>query len=82
MRLSLHFVLATTLVTLVTSGFAVLPPKYLGIKDFDKCLTDRQVDTYRALCIPASKPNACPRASWKQLRLLNGQDRIPRCSEK
>lgn len=82
MRLSLHLVLATTLMTMVTSSFAVLPPKYLGIKDFDKCLTDRQVDTYRALCIPASKPKACPRLSWKQLRSLKGQDRIPRCSEK
>lgn len=82
MRLSLRFVLATALMTIVTSSFAVLPPKYLGIKDFDKCLTDKQVDTYRALCIPANKPKACPKSSWKQLRSLSGQDRIPRCSEK
>jgi len=82
MRLSLHFVLATTLMTIVTSSFAVLPPKYLGIKDFDKCLADKQIDTYRAWCIPARKPNDCPKSSWKQLRALSGQDRIPRCSEK
>lgn len=82
MRLSLHFVFATTLMTGFTNGFAALPPKYLGIKDFDKCLTDKQVDTYRAWCIPVRKPKACPKSSWKQLRSLSGQDRIPRCSEK
>jgi hypothetical protein len=58
---------------------AALPPKYLAIKDFDRCLTEQDMGSYRAWCLPAKKPAACPQASWQQLNQLTGPDKVPDC---
>jgi hypothetical protein len=59
--------------------FAMLPPKYLSIKDFKSCLATKDMDTWTAWCIPAEKPDACPDESWQQLNSLTGKDKVPNC---
>jgi hypothetical protein len=63
------------------SASAALPPKYLSVPDFDRCLSqaDAPGGTYRTWCLPPSKAAACPAASWKQLRALTGQQALPPC---
>ncbi|MEB4636807.1 hypothetical protein [Burkholderia contaminans] len=63
-----------------SSCLAGLPPKYLSVEKFDKCLADKQVNTSRAWCLPEKKPDTCPGSSWDQLRQLKGRDKIPRCA--
>ena len=58
---------------------AALPPKYLAIKDFDRCLTEQDMGSYRAWCLPAKKPATCPESSWQQLNRLTGPDKVPSC---
>lgn len=64
-----------------TSCFAALPPKYLAIKAFNKCLAQKQIDTYQVWCMPEKKAKACPSASWKQLHALKGKEAIPLCTQ-
>ncbi|STQ91163.1 hypothetical protein EV682_103349 [Iodobacter fluviatilis] len=80
-KISAIFLLAITAGTAVNSA-AALPPKYLEIKDFKKCLKDKAVDSYYILCMPDKKPATCPRASWKQLNALTANDRVPACAQK
>jgi hypothetical protein len=67
---------------LSANSFAALPPKYLQIKDFKKCVKEKEVDSYRIVCMPEKKLTACPRASWKQLNALTENDKIPACTQK
>ena len=59
---------------------AALPPKYLGVKDFKQCLATQPIDTYRVWCMPEQQPENCPTASWQELKVLDGRDRIINCS--
>jgi hypothetical protein len=47
--------------------FAVLPPKYLTVPAFDKCLKEKKVDSHTAWCLPKNKPVTCPKESWAKL---------------
>lgn len=77
-----HLIIASTCLTLLpTISHAVQPPRYLQVNGFEKCLAEQSKGTYSAWCMPSSKVNACPRASWKQLRALKGPDAVPRCSK-
>lgn len=62
------------------SAQAVPAPKYLMVKDFRLCLASEPVGTYRRLCLPAEKPEACPAESWAQLKGLTGVDRMEACA--
>lgn len=73
---------AVVLTAVATSCFAVLPPRYLSVEHFDKCLADKQVRTFRVWCMPEKKPATCPSSSWEQLRMLKGRDEIPSCAKK
>ncbi|WP_156455135.1 hypothetical protein [Janthinobacterium sp. B9-8] len=64
------------------NSFAALPPKYLEIKDFKQCLQEKEINSYRIVCMPKKKLAACPRASWKQLNALTENDKIPACVQK
>ena len=61
---------------------AVQPPRYLAIPAFEKCLAEQQNGTFQTWCMPATKPQACPQASWRELRQLKGGDRLPSCHER
>lgn len=67
------------LMGVVVNVCAVLPPKYLAIKDFKQCLGSKDMGTWSAWCLPSKKPDACPADSWKQLTQLTGKERVPNC---
>jgi hypothetical protein len=67
------------LAAIASGSSAALPPKYLAVKDFKRCLAVQQFATYRAWCMPTAQPESCPAASWAELIALTGNDRIPAC---
>jgi len=60
-------------------GAQMLPPKYLSIPDFQKCLATKNMGTWQSWCMPAKKPSVCAEQSWQQLNSLTGKDRVPDC---
>lgn len=55
-------------------------PRYLSVLQFATCLGEQNMGSYRAWCLPAAKPAACPEPSWQQLNQMTGPDRLPACS--
>jgi leader peptidase (prepilin peptidase) / N-methyltransferase len=51
----------------VRIGGNVLPPAYLAVADFKKCLATQSMGTWEAYCLPETKPDSCPQASWDSL---------------
>ncbi|MCL5261024.1 MAG: hypothetical protein M1561_05020 [Gammaproteobacteria bacterium] len=70
---------AALLLIISASIFAVLPPKYLSVKNFKQCLGTKNMGTWSAWCMPATKPATCPDNSWKELNKLTGRDRLSNC---
>lgn len=70
-----------TLLLLVMAGAAnaALPPQYLSVPQFDRCLATQDHGSYQSLCMPAKRPKACPADSWAQLSALTGAQRVPAC---
>lgn len=58
---------------------ASLPPKYLNVPQFNKCLGTKEVGTIQQWCLPSKRMDQCPEPSWEQLRNLTGRDRLPDC---
>jgi len=77
-----HLALAATLAALALPVYAVLPSAYLSVPDFKQCLSEQSEGSYSSWCLPAKKPKACPRLSWRQLRALQGNDAVPACRAK
>jgi len=71
--------IALLLASVTSASSAVLPPKYLAVKDFKQCLATQQINSYSAWCMPSEKPQSCPQASWDELKALTGADRVPDC---
>jgi len=61
-------------------GTAALPPKYLSVPAFKRCLATQSKGSYQVWCLPASRPEACPRSSWASLTDLQGPDQLPACA--
>lgn len=61
------------------SSATVVPPKYLGVSDFQSCLETVQVGSHEQWCMPSEKPANCPAESWEQLGGLEGDDALPSC---
>lgn len=61
---------------------AALPPKYLAVEDFKRCLATQEINGYRAWCLPPEKPVDCPPPSWAELKALAGNDQLPACPVK
>jgi len=76
------FLIAAWLSASAASSHAALPPKYLEVNEFGKCLAEQSGGTYTAWCMPVKRPKACPRPSWEQLRALKGHDAVPPCPAK
>ncbi|MDW5417710.1 hypothetical protein R6242_14160 [Iodobacter sp. CM08] len=81
MKWSLNKLLLSALLLSLSAmeSFAALPPKYLAVKEFKKCLGSKQIETYSAWCMPAKKTAICSKESWSQLKALRGKDKLPSC---
>lgn len=62
-----------------TAALTALPPAYLQVDGFQRCLGEQTVGTHRQWCLPVTRPAQCPEASWQQLNQLQGRDRVPAC---
>lgn len=58
---------------------AVQAPQYLSIPNFQQCLSKQSMGSYDAVCMPAARPAQCPAASWRSLRRLSGDQKVPVC---
>lgn len=65
-----------TVIALVFSSFvllhanvtyAVLPPAYLQIKNWQLCTATQSYGRWQGVCLPTTRPNACSRKSWLAL---------------
>ena len=56
-----------------------LPPKYLSVPSFQKCLGNytKLGDGHSQWCLPKAKPNECPDASWEQVGKVFEGDQCP-----
>lgn len=59
---------------------AALPPKYLEVSDFQRCLGKESHGTYTTWCLPSERPETCVSASWQALVKLQGKDAVPSCT--
>ena len=59
----------------------VLPPAYLKVKQFKRCLGQSNQGTWQAWCLPSKRPQACPTSSWQQLNQSPYNDGLTACSE-
>jgi|GEM_PF-5528482 len=48
-------------------GAESMPPTYLNIPDFKKCLGTKVEGSATFYCFPGTKPDSCPQASWDML---------------
>jgi hypothetical protein len=60
-------------------GNKVLPPKYLSVPQFKKCLSQKDMGTYKSWCLPEHQPKGCPDASWERLKY--NKDQLPYCTK-
>lgn len=72
-------VVALLSTTMSTVSFATPTPKYLGIKNVQKCLSEVSRDDATFVCMPQKKPAACTSSSWKKLKSLKGDQKVPAC---
>ncbi|MCL5260648.1 MAG: hypothetical protein M1561_03050 [Gammaproteobacteria bacterium] len=71
--------LLSVLLLCSVSVYAVLPPKYLSVPNFQSCFATKNMGSWTAWCMPATKPEGCPDASWQALNSLTGRDRMQSC---
>ena len=74
-------IVGSVMLTVATTAMASLPPRYLEVKDFSKCLTTKNMGTWESWCMPDVKPSLCPETSWEKLNHLTGLDEVPSCQE-
>ena len=55
------------------------PPKYLGVKNYEKCVAVLPNGSTR--CLPNRKPADCCEDSWNQLNGFTGADKLKSCPE-
>jgi len=55
-----------------------LPPKYLSVPGYQSCIREESVGSSTAVCLPASKPEACTEEGWTELSVLN---ELSKCDE-
>lgn len=60
---------ALFLLGVASSSWAMLPPKYLSVPEWQSCVETVTKNSTEFVCLPGERPANCPLASWKQLTL-------------
>ncbi|MFC4892870.1 hypothetical protein ACFPDQ_07380 [Pseudofrancisella aestuarii] len=68
--------------TLVGNNPATQTPGYLSVKGFKKCLQVENMRGWSGYCMPESRPEKCPKDSWKELSKINIIDCSKEAKEK
>lgn len=79
MKYFLLIIFAIGVLTAEAAAINVLPPKYLSVKNFQKCLGTKSMGTWNSWCIPKHKPLFCPKSSWEALNNLQKTEPMPKC---
>jgi hypothetical protein len=58
---------------------ASLPPTYLSVDGYKKCLSTIKKESSESWCLPENQPTECTGASWEQLKLNDGN--LPYCTK-
>ena len=61
------------------TAYALVPPKYLSVPQWQKCVGQVKKGTAQFICLPYAKPSACPAKSWK---ILTNQKLVDICPVK
>jgi hypothetical protein len=54
----------------MVGGQGSLPPAYLKVKGFKACMGEKDMGTWRSICLPSAKPSGCAQSSWQQLQAM------------
>lgn len=60
----------------------LLPPKYLSVNKWQKCVGSMTKGDAKFVCLPSSKPKHCSKRSWKKLIKLKELNSCPEKSDK
>lgn len=71
MKVLLTLIFSFCLLSIALNSNALLPPRYLSIPDFQRCLGTKNMGTWTAWCIPQARPIKCPQSSWHELNTMN-----------
>ena len=66
----------------MADNISVSTPKYLAIKDFQRCAGQKDMHGWVMWCMPKTMPIKCPIDTWEQLSKLTGSDALASCSKK
>lgn len=66
----------------MTGNISASTPKYLAIKDFQRCAGKKDMHGWVMWCMPNTMPNNCPIDSWGKLSKLTGSDALISCNKK
>ncbi|CAK5040447.1 unnamed protein product [Meloidogyne enterolobii] len=60
----------------------VLPPFYLTVPEFKKCLESKEINgDHEVWCFPEDIPAGCDPKSWKQLKEHQEKDGLKQCCD-
>ncbi len=54
----------------VGQGKAALPPPYLQVSGFKKCVAIKDMGSWKAYCLPKYRPALCDKQAWQKLQQL------------
>jgi hypothetical protein len=71
-----HVALGITIYLLANTCWSMLPPKYLRVPHWQRCVGTTTQGTAKFVCLPHFKPMNCSSESW---RMLNGEQMLDHC---
>nr|CAD2194199.1 unnamed protein product [Meloidogyne enterolobii] len=63
-------------ILLIETAYCALPPKYLGLCNWQACVGEKEEGMHTSICLPETKPDACLQETWDQ---LVAADELPPC---
>ncbi|WP_108650892.1 hypothetical protein [Dongshaea marina] len=45
-----------------------LPPAYLSVSQWQQCTSEKDMGSWKSVCLPQTKPANCPAKSWDTLQ--------------
>nr|CAD2185895.1 unnamed protein product [Meloidogyne enterolobii]CAD2191960.1 unnamed protein product [Meloidogyne enterolobii]CAD2206228.1 unnamed protein product [Meloidogyne enterolobii] len=70
------FIYCLICILLIETAYCALPPKYLGLCNWQACVGEKEEGMHTSICLPEVKPDACLQETWDQ---LVAADELPPC---
>lgn len=75
MKLS-YLIIGASLFMVVNTCWSMLPPKYLSVPHWQRCVSTKTRGTAQFVCLPRAKPMNCSNESWER---LTGEHLLDNC---